>query len=418
MALAVVSAGGIARDEASGQQKPTRAAIAAQLPRELSRARISADLRALERIADRSGGNRAAGTPGYRASVEHVRAQLKRAGYAPRVVGFPFVEFQETTERARQIEPTRRDLRVEALEYSPSTPGNGLRARVVAADDGCEPGDFDGVRGVIALARRGTCFFSVKARNAHNAGAIALLVFNSEPGLFDGTLGDPQASPIPVAGIEGRVGPELAASPNTVVELELETQRQRSSSQNVIAETRPGARRVLMVGAHLDSVRDGPGINDNATGVVALLEIARVVRKKYPQLSVRFAFWGAEELGLFGSRAYADTADRARIVGYLNFDVLGSPSRERGVYKGPFAARLLSYFERRGVQAQQIDIGGRSDHFPFDQIGIPTGGLFAGGYECYHRACDRVASVDLAVLDELARAAAFGVASFAPIVKR
>ena len=92
---------------------------------------------------------------------------------------------------------------------------------MVAADDGCEPGDFDGVRGLIALVRRGTCFFAVKARNAHNAGAIALLVFNTEPGLFDGTLGDPQASPIPVAGIDGAVGPELAAASGPIVELEL-----------------------------------------------------------------------------------------------------------------------------------------------------------------------------------------------------
>ena len=346
----------------------------------------------------------------------HVRAELKRAGYDPRVVGFPFVEYRESVEKGLQIAPTRRELRVEALDYSPSTPKGGLRARVVAADDGCEPRDFEGVRGFIAIARRGACFFVVKARNAHNAGAIALLVFNSEPGLFDGTLGDPQASPIPVAGIDGTVGPELASSSSSIVELELVTHRRRSTSQNVIADTHRGARRVLMVGAHLDSVLVGPGINDNATGVAALLEIARVVRARYPQLSVRFAFWGAEELGLVGSRAYAKNADRSRIVGYLNFDVLGSPSREGSVYKGgPFAASWVRYFERQGVRAGQVGIGGRSDHFPFEQIGIPTGGLFAGEYECYHRACDRLANVDLAHFDELASAAAFGIASFAPI---
>ncbi|MDQ3086367.1 MAG: M20/M25/M40 family metallo-hydrolase [Actinomycetota bacterium] len=410
---------GLAGDTASPpSKKPARAEIIAQLPRELSSARIHADLRALERIADRFGGNRAAGTAGYGGSVDHVRAELKRAGYSPRVVGFPFVEYRESVEKGIQIAPIRRELRVEALDYSPSTPKGGLRARVVAAGNGCEPGDFEGVRGFIALARRGACFFAVKARNAHNAGAIALLVFNSEPGLFDGTLGDPRASPIPAAAIDGAVGPELAVSSSSMVELELVTHRRRSTSQNVIADTHNGARRVLMVGAHLDSVLVGPGINDNATGVVALLEIARVVRKRYPELAVRFGFWGAEELGLFGSRAYASTADRRRIVGYLNFDVLGSPSPERTVYKGgPFAARWLEHFERRGLRVGQIDVGGRSDHFPLDQAGVPTGGLFAGGYPCYHRACDRLANVDLAVLDELAAAAAFGVASFAPIVR-
>ncbi len=373
------------------------------------------DLLAFERIADRSGGNRAAGTTGYRASVAHVRTELRRAGYEPRVVGFPFVLYRESVEKGTQLAPTRRELRVEALDYSPSTPKGGLRARVIAAGDGCEPGDFVGVRGVIALARRGSCFFAVKARHASNAGAIALLVFNSEPGLFDGTLGDPQASPIPVAGIDGAVGPELASASSSIVELELVTHRTRSTSLNVIADTQRGAGRVLIVGAHLDSVLDGPGINDNATGAAALLEIARVLRARYPELSVRFAFWGAEELGLFGSSAYARSVDRRRIVGYLNFDVLGSPSRERTVYKGPFAARWLAYFERRGLRATRIDVGGRSDHFPFGHVGIPTGGLFAGGYACYHRACDRLESVDLAVFDQLARAAAFGVASFAPI---
>ncbi|CAN5271665.1 M28 family metallopeptidase [soil metagenome] len=415
LALVPVSAGWVARSTASDQKKTTRTEIVAQLPRELSRARMRADLLAFERIADRWGGNRAAGTAGYRASVAHVRAELRRAGYEPLVVGFPFVLYRESVEKGTQIAPTRRVLRVEALDYSPSTPKGGLRARVVAADDGCQPGDFDGVRGVIALARRGTCFFAVKARNASNAGAIALLVFNSEPGLFYGTLGGPQASAIPVAGIAGAVGLELASAWSSIVELELVTSRQRSTSQNVLADTRDGARRVLMVGAHLDSVLVGPGINDNATGAAALLEIARVLRARYPELSVRFAFWGAEELGLFGSSAYARSVDRRRIVGYLNFDVLGSPSRERTVYKGAFAARWLAYFERRGLRATEIDIGGRSDHFPFEQVGIPTGGLFSGGYACYHRACDRLESVDSAVFGQLAAAAAFGVASFAPI---
>ena len=112
-----------------------------------------------------------------------------------------------------------------------------------------------------------------------------------------------------------------------------------------------------------------------------------------------------------------DVDPHVRIVGYLNFDVRGSPSPEQTVYKGgPFAARWLEHFERRRLRVGQIDVGGRSDHFPLDQAGVPTGGLFAGGYPCYHRACDRLANVDLAVLDELAAAAAFGVASFAPIV--
>jgi Zn-dependent M28 family amino/carboxypeptidase len=412
--LAATTGCGAHDEDLSGAQL-TRPQIVAQLPRALSVARLRADLGALQRIADRSGGTRAAGTAGYRGSVRYVRRELNRAGYEARVLGFPFVEYRESVERGTQIAPIRRNFAIEALEYSPSTTRGGLRAPVVPSEDGCTPNDFEGVRGAIALVRRGRCFFAVKARNAAAAGASAVLIFNTERGPFDGTLGGPRAATIPVAGIAGAVGSELAASPDAIVELKLIARTARSTSQNVVADARPGARRVLVVGAHLDSVLAGPGINDNATGVAALLEIARVVRDRFPELAVRFAFWGAEEAGLFGSRAYVSTARQSQIVGYLNFDILGSRSGEYAVYEGPYATRWLEYFERRDLDAEPIDIGGRSDHAPFARIGIPTGGLFAGGYACYHRTCERVSIVDFAVLDTLAEAAAWGIASFAPL---
>ncbi len=413
--LLAAASGGSAADENVAASQLTRPQIVAQLPRALSVARMRADLVALQRIADRHGGTRAAATAGYRDSVAYVRGQLRRAGYSPRAPSFPFVEYRETVERGTQIAPTRRALEVEALEYSPSTPRGGLRARLVPSGDGCEASDFDGVGGAIALVRRGTCFFAVKARNAAGAGASAVLIFNTERGLFDGTLGDPQAATIPAAALSGAVGTELAGAQDTTVELELVAQRVRSSSQNVVTDVRPRARRYLVVGAHLDSVLAGPGINDNATGAVALLEMARVVRDRFPGLAVRFAFWGAEEAGLFGSRAYVETAARSEIVGYLNFDVLGSRSGEYGIYEGQFAARWVEYFERRGLAARVIDIEGRSDHAPFAQAGVPVGGLFAGDYACYHRSCDRVSAIDFAALETLARAAAWGIASFAPL---
>ena len=166
--------------------------------------------------------------------------------------------------------------------------------------DGCEASDFDGVGGAIALVRRGTCFFAVKARNAARRARPRLLIFNTEPGPFDGTLGDPQAATIPVAAIAGALGGELAGRRARSSSWSSYARSVRSSSQNVVADMRPGARRVLVVGAHLDSVLAGPGINDNATGATALLEIARVVRARFPDLAVRFAFWGAEEPGSSG----------------------------------------------------------------------------------------------------------------------
>jgi Zn-dependent M28 family amino/carboxypeptidase len=404
------------RDAESATAQFDRGQTVAELPRSLSVARMRAHLTALQRIADRTGGTRAAGTPGYRASVRYVSDRLRRAGYRPRVVNFPFVEYREVRESVRQVSPRRRVLRAEAIDYSPSTPRGGLRGRVVAADgDGCQPTNFRGVRGAVALAVRGTCFISVKARNAAAAGARALLVYSAEPGPLDATLGDPRAASIPVAALPTAAGKRLAAERSAVVKLEIVTRKRPSTSQNVIADTRPSSSRVLLVGAHLDSVVAGPGINDNGTGVAALLEIARVLRRVAPELSVRFGFWGAEEYGLIGSRAYAARAKAREIAGYLNFDMLGSPAREYGVYAaGPYTERLLEYLRGAGVRATTVDVEGRSDHYSFDQIGIPTGGVIAGFDPCYHAACDRLGRVDLEPLKTLAAAAAFGIASFAP----
>lgn len=390
------------------------AAGARQLEDGLSQSRIRGHLAALQRIADRHGGRRASGTPGYTASVRYVRAQLRRAGYTARVAPFPFVEYTELLERATQLAPRQRRLRIEAIDYSPSTPAGGIRAQLVPVDDGCEATDYGAVRGRIALAQRGSCFLASKAQNAGRAGARALVVFSTEPGPIDATLGDPRASRIPVVAVDRATAASLASGARVVLRLEVTTRRRPSTSQNVVADSRPGAGRVLMVGGHLDSVVAGPGVNDNGSGVATILEIARVLRRTQPRLAVRFAFWGGEELGLLGSSAYARSTRLDDVAGYLNFDMLATRGSFRGVYAGPYAERWLGYFREQGLEAQAIDLTGRSDHWPFQQRGIPTGGLFAGTDICYHAACDRVPGINARLLSELSRAAAFGVAAFAP----
>jgi Zn-dependent M28 family amino/carboxypeptidase len=395
---------------------PSRARISAALRAEVNVPGMRAHLVALERIADRNGGTRGTGTPGYEASASYVREQLARVGYRARLVPFPFTSYREELERGRQLTPVERELRPEALDYSPSTPPGGLIGTVVAAGDGCQTADFTGVRGKIALVRRGTCFFSAKAQNAEGAGAAAVIVYNNEPGTVDATLGSPNATRIPAVTITAALGEALASARDATVRIEVRTRTRRTTSRNVVAE-RTGSGRVLVVGAHLDSVGSGPGINDNATGVAALVELAKALGRHAPQLRVRLTFWGAEELGLHGSRAYVrqlPPAERARIVGYLNFDMLGSRRFVRGVYAGPFARTFRRYFGARGLAARTIDVEGRSDHAPFARAGIPVGGLYAGGDDCYHRPCDRVASVNLRGLGELADAAAHAVAALAP----
>ena len=94
-----------------------------------------------------------------------------------------------------------------------------------------------------------------------------------------------------------------------------------------------------MLGAHLDSVAAGPGINDNGSGTAALLEIAEQLAKKRVRLTnqVAFAFWGAEENGLVGSTYFVEhlsPAQKARVMANLNFDMLASPNFVRFVRDG------------------------------------------------------------------------------------
>ena len=179
-----------------------------------------------------------------------------------------------------------------------------------------------------------------------------------------------------------------------------------------------------MAGAHLDSVPDGPGINDDGSGVAALLAIAA---RGTP---VRLGFWGAEELGLHGSRAYVrglPRAERRRLRAYVNLDMIGSPNGAALVYGSDDRVRdaLSTAAGEVGREPAPTSIGGASDHAPFQAAGIPVGGLFSGAGElktraqarrfggragrpfdpCYHRACDDAGNADAALAGRLAEAA-------------
>ena len=217
------------------------------------------------------------------------------------------------------------------------------------------------------------------------------------------------------------------------------------TSVNLIVERAGAANDVIMVGAHLDSVEAGPGINDNGSGVATLLVIAeRLAELPDPDSTLRFAFWGAEEGGPFGSAAYVDAlspTELARIVAYLNFDMLGSTNRIRFVYAEDGAAEgseamttlFTAYFEDEGLNWAPIDLAGHSDHGAFTTAGIPTGGLFSGGREpkteaqaaafggtagapadpCSDVACDTIDNVDDAILGEMANGVAHALATLA-----
>jgi Zn-dependent M28 family amino/carboxypeptidase len=376
-------------------------------------ATLTDHLRALQRIADENGGNRSAGTGGDRASVDYVVERLRGAGWNVRTqdVSFPFYR-----ERSAELMVAGRELRrgedFRPIVYS----GSGrVAGRAVSVGNGCARSDFSGLEnGEIALAVRGDCFFRVKARNAEQAGAGALLVADNEGGEVPAaTLGGPGARiPAVIVSADAR----LAAGDR--IELAVDATSERRRTQNVIAETGGGSGdRIVMAGAHLDSVANGPGLNDNGSGVAALLEAAEEIGPQPPGARIRLAFWGAEELGLLGSRRYVrslDDSERRRIAAYLNFDMVGSPNGRPAVYSD--GNRELAQLLRRaaGRRLPGASTGGASDHAPFQAAGIPVSGLYTGASEegrggepsdpCYHRSCDRLRNVNQAELTEMAAA--------------
>ncbi|MGY1577552.1 M28 family metallopeptidase [Streptomyces sp. MN13] len=211
-----------------------------------------------------------------------------------------------------------------------------------------------------------------------------------------------------------------------------------ATGYNLIADW-PGGdpNQVLMAGAHLDSVSSGPGINDNGSGSAAVLETALAVSRAQlqPTKHLRFAWWGAEELGLVGSKYYVNSlaiGDRSRIAGYINLDMVGSPNPGYFVYDDDPAIEKVfkDWYAGIGVPTEiETEGDGRSDHASFKNAGIPVGGLFTGASRtktaaqatkwggtagqafdrCYHSSCDTTTNINDTALDRNSDALAHAV---------
>ncbi|MFW5474919.1 M20/M25/M40 family metallo-hydrolase [Knoellia sp. CPCC 206450] len=439
-------------------------------------------LEALQKIADNSTdpvypGTRAAGTDGYDDSVDYVAGLLRDAGYEvtldPVDITFNFPAV------LRQLTPVQAEY--ETGVFTGSGSGTVEQGTVHAIDfnldkgedavstSGCEAADFAGLDWSgdddIALVQRGTCFFGTKAYYAEQAGAEAVIIMNqgNTPGrealiVADGTSIDepipgapgPITHGIPVVGASFADGVALSAPGSTAYVQVLPSETR--SDYNVIAEL-PGknTNNVVMAGAHLDSVIEGPGINDNGSGSAALLETALMMANLTPENTIRFAWWAAEEQGLVGSADYVaglSAAERDRIALYMNYDMVGSPNYIFMVYDAdestfeapvpvPAGSEAIedvyeSYYTKVGEPYEDTEFSGRSDYEAFILAGIPSSGLFTGAegikteeqeaiwggtageqYDpCYHESCDTIANLDMHALEVNSDLIAFAMLTF------
>ncbi len=460
--LSVLAFAGALAPTADAKAKGGKKLSSAQLQRLVTPKGINAHLKKLQRIASAYGGNRFAGAPGYDASAQYVFDTLKAAGYKPRFDEFDFPSFTEdepTVFAQTAPTPTAYEDGVDyaVLEYGGT--GDVTGALVAAANVGCDPADFAaGSADQVAFVKRGSCTFRQKVTNAAAAGYGAIVISNNEPGVLNGTLGAEEGqAAIPGVGISQELGDALRSQlANGPVEVTINamTTVKTVTTRNVIAETKGGnAHNIVMIGAHLDSVDAGPGINDNGSGSAGILEIARQIArtKATPRNKLRFAWWSAEESGLVGSTDYVSrlTPEQQLDIGlYLNFDMIGSPNFARFIYDGDntlgsdvaippgsdaIEANFTRFFSRRNLASEPTAFDGRSDYGPFIDIGIPSGGLFTGAEEVktaeqqrkyggtagvafdpnYHQAGDTFANVNQQAIDEQSDAIADSVALYA-----
>jgi Zn-dependent M28 family amino/carboxypeptidase len=436
---------------------------------------------ALQDIADINGGTRASGTPGYDASLAYVKAKLDATGYFTTTVQeFRFDAFRElATPEFQRISPDPRTFVANeefiTMDYSDTgdvtgtlVPTNDIvippGATASTSNSGCEASDFAPASTTqlqVALIQRGTCDFTVKATNAQNAGYDAAVIFNEgQPGRQETLAGTLQAfdeSTIPVIGTSFAIGEELynqARAGTVTVRVATTTEIRRNvPTANLIAKTKTGRTdRQVVVGAHLDSVQEGPGIQDNGSGTGQDLEIALRMAKLgiTPANQTVFAFWGAEESGLIGSQFYVDSLTSRQVKNTavnLNFDMIASPNFVRFVYDGDASDTaslastgsgvvedvFLDYFSSQSLPVEPTAFDGRSDYDAFISVGIPAGGLFTGAegiktpeqaaiyggtaglaYDpCYHQACDTIDNISMTALDQMSDASAHATLTFA-----
>ena len=392
-------------------------------------------------------GPRVAGTAAEAAAADYIAEEMESYGLDVEIQPFGILYFEElSTPELEQVSPNPTTYTVDVDFATMSYSGSGdVTASIQAVDldmppssnstSGCEAADFAGFTpGNIALIQRGTCYYSDKALNAQNAGAVGVIIFNegNTPDripLMYGTLGGPGIN-IPVQSISYTLGAELynlTLSGDVTMHMIVDTVTEERTSQNVIGTlegTHP-EQGIVYIGGHYDSVSNAVGANDDASGVAAMLEAARVLSTKghRTKATLKFIAFGAEEIGLDGSYWYVDeNYDEVSTMGLgmINLDMIGvGDTLQIGNidygYPDTGGNQLKEYTQQKatamGMPWETFVAGENSDHTYFEQVGVPAAFITQRDDPYYHTPEDTPDKIQIDTLEangELATAALHG----------
>ena len=345
-----------------------------------------------------------------RAAAQYLRREFALHGYDAWLQTFDVRAISPYERLLTIVEPQTLDI----FAFPMWTTAEGqVAARVVDAG-AARLGEIpvDGLAGSIAIIERGDGSFDEKVSRVAAVGAIGGIVYNNEPGPFVGALTEES---IPVVSISQEDGERIKALMEDAPVIAALDLVYTEHSQNVIAD-KPGASdqgSVVVLGGHYDTVPNVPGANDNGSGIAVLLTIAReIAGREYP-FTVRFIAFGAEELGLFGSRYYVDRLSDGEIaatIAMVNFDALGSGPVTTAFGSPNLLHKVSEYADERGIDVATnssliANIG--SDHAPFEEAGIPFIFFMGEDLSRIHTPDDKLQFVDAALLGT---SAALGIA--------
>lgn len=395
---------------------------------------------------------------GHLGTLKYIQDAIAKLGDYYKVVKQPFPAYSGHVSEYRLVLGDAVSKSASPMSLTPPTdnkePVHG--DLVLVNGDGCSAKDYpEAVKGNIALVRRGTCAFGDKSANAGRAGAIAAIVYNNEKGTLHGTMGVPEDDHVATFGIDldeaepiiKKLKDGSAVDAIAYIDGEVQT----IVTDNIVIQTAEGdPDNCVMLGAHSDSVSEGPGINDDGSGSLSLIEIATALTKFSVNNCVRFGWWSGEEEGLLGSNYYASTLpdeENIKIRLFMDYDMLASPNFAYQIYnatndESPTGSEELrnlyvDWYEAHDLNYTFIPFDGRSDYDGFIRAGIPAGGIATGAegvktkeevelfggkdgewYDpCYHQLCDNVGNNNMTAWELNTKLVAHSVATYAASFK-
>jgi len=349
---------------------------------------------------------RITGFDGEGNTAQYIKKQFEDLGFEVKEQNFPVNAYKCKSTELSIGDSEELKIDSKFLQFTKGTPKEGITGEIVYADMGSDS-DMENakVKGKLVLMKRGGDYFRVKVERAFRKGAVGAIFY--DPGkdeFISATL--VEVSNIPAVSIKKSEAEKLVKQfeegKALKATLKVDCDYKEASSTNIIAtmKSKKGSNgKHIVVGAHYDGV-DTPAANDNASGIATVLEAAKILSKENLDCDVKFIAFGAEEIGLVGSKYYVESLsseEKDNIAAMLNLDMVGVGdtlmvhTMDEGVKSLPadLAVSCINKFSLKNERTEQPN----SDHSSFQSVGIPAACFAYGTDNNYHTDRDTIDNI-------------------------